>query len=150
MLAHSGKKKHIELKTSAYALLAGLGLLQTALMAFAADAPPDSTERPLVRINPDYPQQALSENLEGWVNMRFTVNSTGAVEDPIVTDNCVWPDGEDPETCRSDDMFNEAALLAIQKWRYAPKVENGRAVAREGMHTIIRFALLSPEEKAAR
>ncbi len=61
MLTNSSKKKHGELKTVAYAVLAGLGLLQTALMAFAADV--DQHVVPIVRINPEYPQQALAEGM---------------------------------------------------------------------------------------
>jgi len=149
MLTNTGRKKHGELKTMLYGIIGGLGLLQTALMTFAAAAPPNLTERPLVRINPDYPALALRENMEGWVNVKFTINETGAVEDPTIVDNCAWLNGADPDTCKSDDMFNEAALAAVSRWRYAPAIEDGAAVAREGMHTIIHFTLEDPEKKKA-
>ena len=39
------------------------------------------------------------------------------------------------------NIFNDAALKAISRWRYNPKVENGQPVERRGVRTIIRFDL---------
>ena len=38
-------------------------------------------------------------------------------------------------------LFESAALKAIGRWRYNPKVENGVAVERVGLQTIIRFEI---------
>lgn len=84
---------------------------------------------PLVRINPDYPQRALSRGLEGWVQVQFTISETGAVIDPIVVDSS--PKG----------IFDDAAIKAVSRWRYNPKVEGAVAVQRVGVQTIIRFTL---------
>jgi protein TonB len=84
---------------------------------------------PLVRINPDYPQRALSRGLEGWVQVQFTISETGAVIDPIVVDS--MPKG----------IFDDAAIKAVSRWRYNPKVEGAVAVQRVGVQTIIRFTL---------
>ncbi|MDY6981714.1 MAG: energy transducer TonB [Pseudomonadota bacterium] len=84
---------------------------------------------PLVRINPDYPQRALSRGLEGWVQVQFTISETGAVIDPIVVDSS--PKG----------IFDDAAIKAISRWRYNPKIEGAVAVQRVGVQTIIRFTL---------
>jgi protein TonB len=84
---------------------------------------------PLVRINPDYPQRALSRGLEGWVQVQFTITAIGTVKDSIVVN-------AEPE-----DTFDEAALKAIARWRYNPKVENGVAVERVGVQTRIVFEL---------
>ena len=84
---------------------------------------------PLVRINPDYPQRALSRGLEGWVQVQFTISETGAVIDPIVVDSS--PKG----------IFDDAAIKAVSRWRYNPKVEGGVALQRVGVQTIIRFTL---------
>ena len=141
MLANTRRTTHQMMKSLGYALLAGAGMTQTALVVFAADLPAGSDLRPLVRINPDYPAQALSGGIEGWVQMEFTVTPEGAVLDPLVVDNCAWREPEDSEDCKPDDMFNSVALAAIAKWRYAPKVENGEAVSTQGVRTIIRFTL---------
>src|SRR6185503_8242438 len=84
---------------------------------------------PLVRVPPDYPARAQSRGLEGWVQVRFTITPTGTVKDPTVVN--AEPKG----------MFDDAALKAIARWRYNPRVEGGVAVERVGVETIIRFQL---------
>ena len=84
---------------------------------------------PLVRVNPDYPQRALQRELEGWVQVQFTITAAGTVKDAVVVD------AEPKET------FDDAALKAIARWRYNPKVENGAPVERVGVQTRIVFQL---------
>lgn len=84
---------------------------------------------PLVRIAPDYPPRALSRGLEGWVQVQFTITPTGQVKDPMVVN------------AEPKNIFDDAALKAIARWRYNPKVEGGVAVERVGVQTIIRFQL---------
>lgn len=84
---------------------------------------------PQVRVNPDYPPTAITKNIEGWVQVRFTVTAIGAVKDAVVV-------ASEPGT-----IFDDAALKAIARWRYNPRVENGEAVERVGLQTIIRFEL---------
>ena len=49
---------------------------------------------PIVRVAPVYPARALSRGVEGYVDMSFTVTTTGTVRDPIVTFSEVWmPEG---------------------------------------------------------
>jgi protein TonB len=83
---------------------------------------------PLVRINPDYPPDALAARLEGSVVLQFTVTATGTVRDALVVES-------------SSPVFDAAALTALGRWRYQPKMENGQAVERRGVRTIIRFQL---------
>jgi protein TonB len=89
----------------------------------------DTDVIPLVRIAPEYPPRALSRGLEGWVQVQFTITETGAVTDAKVVD------------AQPKSIFDEAALRSIARWRYNPKVENGVAVKRVGVQTIIRFVL---------
>ena len=84
---------------------------------------------PLVRINPDYPQRALSRGIEGWAQVQFTITPAGTVKDSKVVD-------ADPK-----NIFDDAALKAIARWRYNPKVQDGVAVERVGVQTIIRFEI---------
>lgn len=83
---------------------------------------------PLVRINPDYPPRALSRGIQGWVIVQFTISATGTVKDAKVTDS-------------SNSIFDDAALKAIARWRYNPKVEEGVAVERVGVQTKLVFQL---------
>src|SRR5688572_21135972 len=84
---------------------------------------------PLVRINPDYPPRALGRGLEGWVQVQFTITASGAVENAMVVD------------AEPKDVFDDAALKAIARWRYNPKVENGVPVDRVGVQARILFQL---------
>jgi protein TonB len=84
---------------------------------------------PLVRVPPDYPPRALNRGIEGWVLVEFTITGAGAVKDAKVVD------------AKPANIFNEAALKSIARWRYNPKIENGQPVERVGMRTIIRFNL---------
>jgi len=84
---------------------------------------------PLVRIAPDYPPRALSRGLEGWVQVQFTITATGTVKDAVVVN------------AEPKNIFDEAALKAIARWRYNPRVDGGVAVERVGVQTIIRFQL---------
>ncbi|HJR70523.1 MAG TPA: energy transducer TonB [Gammaproteobacteria bacterium] len=84
---------------------------------------------PLVRIPPEYPPRALSRGIEGWVRVRFTITPTGTVANPTVV-------AADPE-----GVFEDAALKAISRWRYNPRIEGGEPVARVGVRTVLRFEI---------
>jgi protein TonB len=87
---------------------------------------------PLVRINPDYPPRALSRGIEGYVIVQFTITATGMVKDVIVVD------------AKPKGLFDDAAVRAVGRWRYNPKVVDGVAVERVGIQTMITFQLEDP------
>jgi periplasmic protein TonB len=89
----------------------------------------DGDVRPVVRQDPAYPPRALASGTEGWVQVQFSVTAIGAVRDAVVV-------ASEPGT-----IFDDAALKAIARWRYNPRVENGEAVERVGLQTVIRFEL---------
>jgi protein TonB len=89
----------------------------------------DGDAIPLVRPNPDYPPGAITRELEGWVQVQFSVTAVGTVRDATVV-------ASEPGT-----TFDEAALKAIARWRYNPRVADGVAVERVGLQTVIRFEL---------
>ncbi|HEU4619848.1 MAG TPA: TonB family protein [Gammaproteobacteria bacterium] len=91
----------------------------------------DQDAVPFVRMNPTYPPRAATDGTEGWVKVQFTITATGAVSDLKVVD--AEPKG----------VFEKATLDAVQRWRYSPKVENGVAVERVGVQTVITFKLNS-------
>jgi protein TonB len=100
-----------------------------AMTRMSMSAGSDRDVIPLVRIAPDYPPRALSRGLEGWVQVQFTITPTGTVKDAVVVN-------AEPKT-----IFDDAALKAIARWRYNPRVDGGVAVERVGVQTIIRFQL---------
>ncbi len=87
----------------------------------------DRDTMPLVRINPDYPPRAQSRGIEGWVLIEFTITAAGTVRDARVVQ--ASPKG----------YFEDAALKAIARWRYNPKVQEGVAVERVGVRVRLSF-----------
>jgi len=84
---------------------------------------------PLVRINPEYPSRARSRGIEGWVQVEFAITPAGTVADAKVVD-------ADPK-----GLFERAALDAISRWKYNPKVVDGRAMERRGVQVVLTFKL---------
>ena len=84
---------------------------------------------PLVRIEPDYPMRARQRGIEGWVALQFTITRAGAVKNAVVVD--AYP----------SSVFNRSALNAVQKWKYNPKIENGRAIERPGVKVVLDFSM---------
>lgn len=102
--------------------LSGDGLY---LGAFDAAAPLAEGEIiPLVRIQPRYPREALIEGIEGWVDVEFTIVEDGTVADPVVID------------AQPGRIFNRAALRAIRRWKFKPRIVDGRAVSRRASQRI--------------
>src|SRR6187431_2815297 len=89
----------------------------------------DGDVTPIVQAKPEYPPRELSRGTQGWVRVQFSVTSIGTVRDAVVVDS------------EPDAVFDQAALKAIARWRYNPRVENGAAVERVGLQTIIRFTI---------
>ncbi len=95
--------------------------------AGAAAAGASSEAIPLVRVNPLYPPRALARGIEGWVLLRFTIGPQGTTKDIEVLD--ANPKG----------YFERAATNAVEKYRYKPRIEDGRAVDWPGVQLVISF-----------
>jgi protein TonB len=89
----------------------------------------DTDTVPLVRVDPIYPQRASQRGIEGWVEVEFTITSAGTVKNPRIS------------AFEPSSVFNRAALKAIRKWKYNPKVEDGKAVERPGVKVVLKFEL---------
>jgi TonB family protein len=72
--------------------------------------PPERT----VFVQPEYPEQARKDEVEGKVVIEIIVNSAGDEDgDRVVTPNSV---------------FDDAALLAVRQWKYKPALKAGKPV----------------------
>jgi protein TonB len=110
-------------------------------MAFAIDvdvemggsdfaiAASDTDIVPIVRVNPQYPLRASERGIEGWVEVVFTISKLGTVKDPRVLNS------------HPSSIFDRAALKAIKKWKYNPKIEDGEPVERPGVKVRLKFEL---------
>jgi protein TonB len=73
----------------------------------AIDAP-----RLSYRVEPDYPEIAVRAQIEGTVILEATVDQSGVVKDARVL--------------RSRGVLDEAAVQAVEQWRYEPLLFNGK------------------------
>lgn len=90
---------------------------------------------PMVRVDPQYPQAASQRGLTGYVYLMFTIAPDGTVRDAQVLE--AQPPG----------VFETAALNAVRKWKYKPKIENGAPVERPGVKVNLKFDLPSSERR---
>jgi protein TonB len=95
----------------------------------------DGEYLPIVKIAPQYPRSAAQRGIEGYVVLEFTVTTLGTVTDVKVIE------------AEPANIFNQAAISAAQKFKYKPKVVDGKPVEVTGVRNIIRFEL---EKKAGR
>ncbi|TQV77637.1 energy transducer TonB [Exilibacterium tricleocarpae] len=94
----------------------------------------DGEYLPIVKVQPRYPNRALSRGIEGYVIVEFTVTKSGAVRDPVVIE-AVDTRGN-PTT-----IFNSSALKAALKFKYKPRVIDGEPVEVPGVRNKITFAI---------
>lgn len=89
---------------------------------------------PIVKVAPIYPDRALNEGIEGHVLLEFVVTETGAVRDAVVLE--ANPSG----------VFEQAALKAVAKFKYKPRIVDGRPVETTGVRNRIAFEISDDEE----
>lgn len=89
----------------------------------------DGEYLPIVKVQAAYPRRALQRGIEGYVVVEFTVTRQGTVRDPRVVE-------AEPES-----LFDQAAMDAVLKFKYKPRVVNGESVEVEGVQNRITFEI---------
>ncbi|MCL2915774.1 energy transducer TonB [Shewanella corallii] len=89
----------------------------------------DGDATPIVRIEPQYPVAAARDGKEGWVQLSFTINEIGGVEDIEIIKS-------EPRR-----IFDREAKRALKKWKYKPKIVDGKAIKQPGMTVQLDFKL---------
>lgn len=89
----------------------------------------DGEYLPIVKVQAAYPRRALQRGIEGYVVVEFTVTKQGTVRDPRVVE-------AEPE-----QIFDQAALDAVVKFKYKPRVVNGETVEVEGVQNRLTFEI---------
>jgi TonB family protein len=74
-------------------------------------------QEPLFRIEPLYPRMKRIMGRNGTVEIEFTVSADGFVQNPKILKS------------EGGISFEKEALIALKKWRYAPKFKNGIPIA---------------------
>ncbi|WP_221799107.1 energy transducer TonB [Oceanobacter mangrovi] len=89
----------------------------------------DGEYLPIVKVAPNYPRRAAQKGIEGYVVVEFTVTTLGTVTNPVVIE------------AAPPSIFDREALAAVKKFKYKPKIVNGKPVEVSGVRNIIRFEL---------
>ena len=79
-------------------------------------------------VSPEYPQKAMRRQVAGYVDLNFTANEAGEVVDISVV------------KAEPADMFDDAAIRALKKWKFKPLVIDGEAVSQR-LALRMRFAI---------
>ena len=78
---------------------------------------------------PDYPQSAMAQHISGSVTLEYSVDTRGEPRDIHVVE--ATPPG----------VFDESAINAVKRWRYAPLLVDGTAVEVPAVRARVRFEL---------
>ena len=84
---------------------------------------------PIAQVAPQYPRSALTQGIEGWVLVEFTIGTEGQVKEPRIIK--AEPPG----------VFDEAALSAVKRFRFKPRTVGSTPVEVRGVQNRIRFRL---------
>jgi TonB family protein len=80
---------------------------------------------------PRYPSRALKNSTEGWVQVRFFIDTNGRPTDVSIVES------------EPNDTFDDAALKSVKKWRFSParNQTTGLAVRSTSISTKVQFRL---------
>ena len=78
-------------------------------------------QQPIFRTVPDYPMSYAQRKKSGWVELNLTIDEMGFVKNPEITNS------------EGGALFEKETLKMIDKWRYAPKFEDGKPVTAQTM-----------------
>lgn len=91
---------------------------------------------PIVRIEPQWPRQALIDGISGFVRLSFTVMEDGSVE----------PGSAKVIESKPPRLFDSSAIRAVSRWKFKPRIVDGKPVRRPAEQTIA-FNLEDDEDK---
>lgn len=91
--------------------------------AIGSKSPQDANQdyMPVYMTQPVYPISAQRSGKEGYAIIEVTVDANGFVQNPVAIDVDGHP------------SFEATSIEAVQKFRYAPRYENGRPVETDGV-----------------
>lgn len=89
----------------------------------------DGDYLPLVKVAAIYPRRAQSRGIEGFVIVEFIVTKTGSVSNAKVV------------KAKPEGVFDRAALDAVAKFKYKPRVVDGIAMEVAGVQNKISFEI---------
>lgn len=109
--------------------LKGLDSSLTGAGPFIGGTMTDGDAIPWVVIPATYPRKALMDGIEGFVTFEFTVMPDGSPKDVRIVDS------------KPRRLFDRAAMRAVYKWKFKPRVEDGVAIEQKNMRYTMEFKL---------
>ena len=96
--------------------------------SFSTNIVQAATLKRVREVPPVYPREAERLGVKGWVDVEFTIALDGTTQDVVV------------RSSQPQRTFDQAAVDAVQRWRFAPVMRDGAAVAQRAAMRI-RFEL---------
>ncbi|MHB8679204.1 MAG: energy transducer TonB [Rudaea sp.] len=78
----------------------------------------------LKSVAPSYPPEAFRSRRQGWVEVQFTITADGKVTNAKVTN------------AQPSRIFDQAALEAVRRWTFKPRMVDGKAVEEQATRRI--------------
>ena len=82
----------------------------------------------IIKVKPVYPAGAVTRGLEGTVLVQFDITTLGTVANVVVIDS-------------THSVFNKAAVAAVYRFRYKPRMVDGIAYETKGLRNLFRFRM---------
>ncbi|NQZ22581.1 MAG: energy transducer TonB [Colwellia sp.] len=89
----------------------------------------DNEARPIFRVTPKYPIDAMRKGIQGWVKLAFDINEIGKVVNITITDS------------KPKRIFDKAARKALRKWKYQAKSVDGKSVFQKNRTVQLDFTI---------
>jgi len=89
----------------------------------------DRAAVPRIRFDPRYPIRARQAGIEGWATVEFSITTLGSVVNPRVV------------ASHPARVFDRSSIQAVQRWKYDPRVEDGKAVPQHGVRVTLDYTL---------
>lgn len=90
---------------------------------------PSTDLLPLYIVQPAYPFSAVMKQIEGYVVVNFGVRTNGTVQNPVVVESA------------PGELFDQAALSAIDKFRFQPRMHLGDPLAATDLQMRFVFSM---------
>jgi TonB family protein len=95
---------------------------------FERNVVPAATLKRTREVQPVYPRDAERNKIEGWVDVEFTIAADGTTQNLAV------------RAAEPRDVFEQAAIDSVQRWRFEPILSDGVAVSQRARMRV-RFVL---------
>ena len=89
----------------------------------------DGEYLPIVKVAPIYPRRAQTRGVQGYCIVEYTVTRAGSTRDARATD------------CKPKGYFERASVKAAEKFKYKPRVVDGKAIEVSGVRNKFTFTL---------